>query len=60
MDDEGPDGAPAQVMTEHSYSTVQYKPLHVQRAEKVLNLDILIKATERLVKAIDVSDEEES
>lgn len=59
MDEEGAEPAPEQVMTEHSYSTWQYKPLHVQRVEKILNLDGLIKATERVVKAIDVSDTEE-
>ncbi|KAF6035934.1 hypothetical protein EB796_005756 [Bugula neritina] len=45
-------------MNEHSYSTLQYRPLHVQRAEKSLNLDGLIKATELVVKNNDFSDDE--
>lgn len=48
----------AQVMNEHSYSTLQYRPLHVQRAEKSLNLDGLIKATELVVKNNELSDDE--
>ncbi|XP_067943533.1 chromatin-remodeling ATPase INO80-like isoform X2 [Watersipora subatra] len=59
MADEEDIPEPAQVMNEHSYSIMQYKPLHVQRLEKTLNLDGLIKATERMVKAVDMSDEEQ-
>lgn len=58
MEEDG-EVASEQVMTEHSYSTAQYKPLHVQRVEKALNLDGLIKATERIVKNIDISDDDE-
>lgn len=48
----------AQVMNEHSYSTFHYKPLHVQRAEKLLGLDHVVKSTESVLQDLDNSDDE--
>lgn len=56
--EENPEWVRAQVMTEHNYSFLKYRAPHVQRADKSLNLDGLIKATELGVKNIDVSDDE--
>lgn len=49
-------GGPGQVLDEHSYSTLRYKPLFVQRIENNLSLDGLMKEAKQLVQDLDLSD----
>lgn len=49
---------PGEILNEHSYSTAQYKPLYIQRIEKSLSLDGLIRATESTLHELEESDDD--
>lgn len=49
---------PAEVLMEHNYSSIQFKPLFVQRIERNLSLDSVIQASETVIAGVEDSEDD--
>lgn len=49
---------PSEIFMEHNYSSIQFKPLFVQRIERNLSLDGLIQTSQSVITCVDDSEDD--